>query len=56
MTDDKNLTNDPGPEKASGDVDPKGAGKKTGPPGNADLDQDSVTKGEDSLGRVEAGH
>jgi len=56
MTDDKNTTRDPGPDKASGEVDPAAAGKKTGPPGNADLDQDAVDKGTEKLGHVEAGH
>jgi len=29
------TTQDPGHDKASGEVDAKAAGKKTGPPGNA---------------------
>ena len=52
----KTTTHDPGPDKASGEVDPKAAGSKTGPPGNADLDQESVDKGQEKLDHVEAGH
>jgi hypothetical protein len=50
------TTHDPGPEKASGEVDSKAAGRKTGPPGNADLDQSAVDEGSEKLGYVESGH
>jgi hypothetical protein len=56
MTDDTNTTHDPGADKASGEVDSKAAGKKTGPPGNGDLHQPDVDKGSEKLGHVEAGH
>ena len=57
MTDDTKITtHDPGADKASGEVDSKAAGKKTGPPGNGDLHQEDVEKGSEKLGHVEAGH
>ena len=57
MTDDTKITtHDPGADKASGEVDSKAAGQKTGPPGNGDLDQTDVDKGSEKLGHVEAGH
>lgn len=57
MTNDEKITtHDPGPDKASGEVDAKAAGSKTGPPGNADVDQASVDKGQEKLDHVEAGH
>jgi hypothetical protein len=52
----RETTIDPGPDKASGEVDPKAAGKKTGPPGGDDVDNDAVERGRDRLDRVEAGH
>jgi hypothetical protein len=52
----KTTTHDPGPDKASGEVDAKAAGSKTGPPGNADLDQNAVDQGNEKLDHIEAGH
>jgi hypothetical protein len=52
----KTTTHDPGPDKASGEVDAKAAGSKTGPPGNPDLDQNAVDQGNEKLDHVEAGH
>src|SRR6059058_1429490 len=54
--DDKTTTHDPGPGKASGEVDAKAAGQKTGPPGNGDRDQSAIDQGQDRLDHVEAGH
>jgi hypothetical protein len=57
MTDDqKTTTHDPGPDKASGEVDAKAAGSKTGPPGNAEIDQDAMDQSTEKLDYVEAGH
>jgi hypothetical protein len=58
MTDERQAptTHDPGPEKASGEVDSKAAGSKTGPPGNSDLDQAAVDQGAEKLGYVDSGH
>ena len=50
----RKTTTDPGPEKASGEVDSKAAGKTTSPPGSPDVDSDAVEKGRDRL--AEAGH
>jgi hypothetical protein len=52
----RDTTTDPGPEKASGEVDSKAAGQKTDPPGNGDVDQNAVDAGRDRLDHVEAGH
>ena len=52
----KTTTHDPGADKASGEVDSQAAGKKTGPPGNADLDDAAVEQGREKLDHVEAGH
>jgi hypothetical protein len=50
------TTHDPGPDKASGEVDAKAAGSKTGPPGNAEIDQNAVDQGTEQLEHIEAGH
>ena len=52
----RDTTTDPGPEKASGEVDSKAAGKTTGPPGGTEVDGDALEKGRDRLDHVEAGH
>jgi hypothetical protein len=57
MTDEQKITtHDPGPDKASGEVDAKAAGSKTGPPGNPEVDQNAVDQGAEKLDHVEAGH
>ena len=53
---DNTTTHDPGPDKASGEVDSRAAGSKTSPPGNPDLDQSAVDQGSEKLGYVESGH
>ena len=52
----RDTTDDPGPERASGEVRSDAAGKKTDPPGTGDVDQAAVDAGRERLEQSGAGH
>jgi len=59
MTDDthpRDTTEDPGTERASGEVRSDQAGQKTDPPGSGDLDQAAVDEAAEKLGQAGGGH